>query len=80
VNPANGRTWAARPQDRALRAALQRIVEQPDALAAGLVPPAGGWRGEKPYRAQTERMLADPLAAIPWHPMVLHRGGWPDGS
>jgi hypothetical protein len=74
------RTRAARPQDRALRAALQRVVEQPDALAAGLVPPAGGWRGEKPYRAQTERVLAGPLAALPWHPMVLHRGGWPDGS
>ncbi len=21
-----------------------------------------------------------PVAALPWHPMVLHRGGWPDGS
>ncbi len=22
----------------------------------------------------------DPAAALPRHPMVLHRGGWPDGS
>ena len=25
-------------------------------------------------------ILADPIAALPHHPMVLHRGGWPDGA
>ena len=30
--------------------------------------------------AQTERALAEPTAALPWHSMVLHQGGWPDGS
>ena len=56
--------------------ALSRAV----ALAAGLVPPPGGWRGAPPYRAQTEARLADPTVALPRHPAVLHRGGWPDGS
>jgi hypothetical protein len=66
--------------DTALRAALDGIVSQRAALAAGFVPPAGCWRGEKPYLKQTQRLLAEPFAALPWHPMVLHRGGWPDGS
>ena len=63
-----------------LRAALDAVVSRREALAEGLVPPPGGWRGEKPYLAQTRRVLADPAAALPWQPMVLHRGGWPDGS
>jgi hypothetical protein len=25
-------------------------------------------------------MLADPASALPRYPMVLHRGGYPDGS
>jgi hypothetical protein len=71
---------AARIDDKRLRGALSAIVAQKDALSAGLVPPEGCWRGQKPYLAQTQRLLADPLKALPWHPMVLHRGGWPDGS
>lgn len=74
------RRCAARARDDRLRAALDRIVSQAEALSAGLAPPAGCWRGEKPYLSQTRRLLADPTAALPWHPMVLHRGGWPDGS
>jgi hypothetical protein len=65
---------------RRLRAATQPFVDRPDTLAEGLRPPPGGWRGERPYLAQTERVLADPLAHLPRHPLVLHRGGWPDGS
>jgi hypothetical protein len=38
-------------------------------LFAGLDPPADGWRADVPA---PER--------LPWFPMVLHRGGWPDGS
>jgi len=77
---ADYRARAARHSDQDLRACLEAIVTQREALAAGLVPPDGGWRAEKPYLAQTRRVLADPAAALPWHPMVLHRGGWPDGS
>ena len=67
-------------EDQALRDAVEAVVSQREALAGGLVPPPGCWRGEKPYLTQTRRVLADPAAALPWHPMVLHRGGWPDGS
>jgi hypothetical protein len=74
------RQWEARQRDSGLRGALTAIVAQRDALSAGLVPPAGCWRGEKPYLAQTQRLVADPTGALPWHPMVLHRGGWPDAS
>jgi hypothetical protein len=72
--------WAAKAKDNQLRAALDAVVAQEGALSAGLVPPEGCWRGEKPYVAQTKRLLADPTGALPWHPMVLHRGGWPDAS
>ena len=74
------RIRAGRLIDQELRAALTAILVQTEALSAGMIPPAGGWRGERPYRTQTERILADPTRALPWHPMVLHRGGWPDGS
>jgi hypothetical protein len=74
------RARAAGRDDRRLRAGLEAIVSQREALAEGLRPPQGGWRAAKPYLAQTQRMLADPTAALPWHPMVLHRGGWPDGA
>jgi hypothetical protein len=71
---------AARSADQMLRACLEAVVSQREALAKGLSPPQGGWRAGQPYLAQTQRVLADPAAALPWHPMVLHRGGWPDGS
>ncbi len=38
-------------------------------LAAGLEPPPGGWPAS----------LRSP-ATLPHYPMVLHRGGFPDGS
>jgi len=74
------RARAAAGEDQVLRAALEAVVSQRETLAEGLVPPPGCWRGENPYLAQTRRVLADPAAALPWQPMVLHRGGWPDGS
>jgi DNA-binding MarR family transcriptional regulator len=50
-------------------------------LALGLQPYPDGWRaGRNPYRAQTQAVLADPASALPQYPMVLHRGGYPDGS
>jgi hypothetical protein len=71
--------WPAQTATR-LRAALTDLLERKDLLALGLRPEAGGWRGSKPYLAQTEAMLADPTGRLPHYPMVLHRGGWTDGS
>jgi DNA-binding MarR family transcriptional regulator len=68
--------WRARFGDgaiTALRAALERLVGEPTAalspLFRGLEAPAGGWRASV-RRPET----------LPHHPMVLHRGGYPDGS
>ena len=65
--------------DPELRTSLERTLDHPD-LSAGLQPDPAGWRASKPYAKQTEAMLADPLGRLPHYPMVLHRGGWPDGS
>lgn len=62
-----------------LRRVLEAVIDAP-AFAQGLVPPAGGWRGRPPYLAHTERLIADPRGALPHDPLVLHRGGFPDGS
>ena len=54
----------------ALRAALEPLAEgQPPALFAGLEPYPDNWR------ASVRRP-----ATLPHFPMVLHRGGYPDGS
>ncbi len=74
--------WADRfgaDEVRRLRSALASVLEHPD-LAVGLRPYAGGWRASKPYLARTEALLENPRTALPHYPMVLHRGGWPDGS
>jgi hypothetical protein len=63
----------------ALRRAVQPFLDRPESLSEGLRPPEGAWRAEPPYFAQTERVLSDPLEHLPRCPMVLHRGGWPDG-
>jgi len=49
-------------------------------LSHGLAPYPGGWRGRRPYLTQTQAALRDPRAALPRYLMVLHRGGFPDGS
>lgn len=49
-------------------------------LAKGLTPPDGGWRTHKAYAQRTEAYLQDPRGSLPHYPMVLHRGGFPDGS
>ena len=64
---------------QSLHEAIEEVLARPEALAAGLEPPPGGWRAKRPYLAQTRRLLTDPVASLPRHPMVLHRGGWPDG-
>ena len=50
------------------------------ALSLGLEPYQDGWRSRRPYKAQTDAFIAQPWTALPRHPMVLHRGGYPDGS
>jgi hypothetical protein len=54
-----------------LRGALEPLVSEPGRaqLFAGLEPPPGGWRAG--VRAKD---------TLPHCPMVLHRGGFPDGS
>jgi DNA-binding MarR family transcriptional regulator len=65
--------WVARfgaEPVRELRASLEAVTGSDGTpLLAGLEPPPGGWRAELP-RAET----------LPHFPMVLHRGGFPDGS
>ena len=49
-------------------------------LSLGLEPYAGGWRASAPYVTRTQAVIDDPVSTLPHYPMVLHRGGWPDGS
>jgi hypothetical protein len=42
---------------------------------ANLVRPDGEWN-----TAETKARLRDPFGTLAHHPMVLHRGGDPDGS
>jgi DNA-binding MarR family transcriptional regulator len=53
----------------ALRAALLATAGDSATLAYGLEPSPGGWRAALPRPA-----------TLPHFPMVLHRGGFPDGS
>ncbi|HUP17261.1 MAG TPA: hypothetical protein VM848_14570 [Acidimicrobiia bacterium] len=57
----------------------ERILDHSE-LPAGLTPYPNGWRASKPYADRTQALLADPRWQLPHCPMVLHRGGWPDGS
>jgi len=79
--------WKARfgaAEVRRLRTALAGVLDQRDGqrprLSLGLEPHPDGWRATKPYAEQTKAVIADPLGRLPHYPMVLHRGGWPDGS
>jgi len=54
----------------ALRGALERLATgDPPPLFGGLVPHPDGWRARVP-----------PPSVLPHYPMMLHRGGYPDGS
>ena len=64
---------------RRLWSCLERVLEHAD-LARGLEPHPGGWRANAGYVERTKTMVGNPRAALPHYPMVLHRGGWPDGS
>jgi hypothetical protein len=67
-----------------LRKAMTAVLEQRDRgrmrLARGLEPFPDGWRASGRYLKQTHAILEDPATGLPAYPMVLHRGGWPDGS
>jgi DNA-binding MarR family transcriptional regulator len=70
------RRWRARYGEQALlqlRVSLERLAGAPAAdaqlLMSGMTPYPDGWRASVP-RPET----------LPWQPMVLHRGGFPDGS
>jgi DNA-binding MarR family transcriptional regulator len=63
-----------------LRAALLGVLHEPGRLSTGLEPYPEGWRATKRYLAHTRAMVDDPSTGLPHYPMVLHRGGWPDGS
>ena len=62
-----------------LRNGLDAILSHPK-LVDGLEPHTGGWRLDQRYIALTNAVLADPRAALPNHPMITHRGGFPDGA
>jgi hypothetical protein len=70
-----GRTTVAR-----LHAAASALLGRREGIASGLEPYPEGWRAERKYLPRTEAMLNDPSTGLPQYPMVLHRGGWPDGS
>jgi hypothetical protein len=62
-----------------LRKALAGVLDQ-RRLSEGLHPFPDGWRARKRYVEQTNAVIDDPTGRLPHYPMVLHRGGWPDGS
>jgi DNA-binding MarR family transcriptional regulator len=75
--------WRQRSGDDVVgqaRSAVAGVADQRSALAEGLRPRPEGWRSGRAYLWQTTARLEDPLGTLPHHPMVLHRGGFPDGS
>jgi DNA-binding MarR family transcriptional regulator len=74
-----GAARIGRLRDRLKDVAGHRCGDQPT-ISLGLRPYPDGWRARGRYRAQSQAVLADPWTALPRHPMVLHRGGFPDGS
>jgi DNA-binding MarR family transcriptional regulator len=63
-----------------LMAVLHKTEDGQPLLAQGLMPYPDGWRARKPYETRTLAFINDPAGALPHQPMVLHRGGYPDGS
>jgi hypothetical protein len=62
------------------RAALSTLFARPTGLADTVTPHDGGWRTHKVYAERTAAFIADPAGALPRHPMVSHRGAYPDGA
>jgi hypothetical protein len=57
----------------ALRLALESLATAPDGRASPLL------RGLEPYQDNWRARVRAP-STLPHYPMVLHRGGYPDGS
>jgi hypothetical protein len=62
-------TWQKKFDIRAVRRSLMKLLSEPNVLMRGLEPYPDGWRASVP-RPDTP----------PHYPVVLHRGGYPDGS
>jgi DNA-binding MarR family transcriptional regulator len=62
-----------------IRKGLDTILGDPKFVEA-LEPSPGSWRLDKRYAPLTEAQLAHPRQALPHHPMITHRGGFPDGA
>ncbi|MCU1529183.1 MAG: MarR family transcriptional regulator [Frondihabitans sp.] len=74
--------WSGRvgaPALGELEAALHDVLASP-ALPAALSPRPGLWRTQGRYQRLTEAFVSDPAGRLPHHPVLLHRGGFPDGS
>jgi DNA-binding MarR family transcriptional regulator len=65
---------------KSLLTLLNKSEDKQPVLAQALTPYPDGWRARKPYVTQTSVFLDDPAGSLPQQPMVLHRGGYPDGS
>lgn len=76
LHAATERTW----KTNGLGDALAKVLDQRKPLSEGLRPYPDGWRARKKYLEQTNAVIDDPTGRLPHYPMVLHRGGWPDGS
>ncbi len=63
-----------------IRFANHQTTDGAAVLSLGLRPYPDGWRAQRRYKPQADAVLADPWTALPAYPMVLHRGGYPDGS
>jgi hypothetical protein len=79
--------WKARfgqAEVRRLKASLLSLLDRREGrhalLSRGLEPYPDGWRAGKRYLEHTRAVIDDPSVGLPHYPMVLHRGGWPDGS
>jgi DNA-binding MarR family transcriptional regulator len=70
------RQWQARYGQDAIRA-LRDALEALTTTADGEPPPV--FRAIEPY-PDNWRAMVRPPATLPYYPMVLHRGGYPDGS
>jgi hypothetical protein len=68
----------------ALRTPLEALLASYDGkefrIVSGMHPTVANWRGRKQYVKQTEKVIADPSDGLPHHPVISHRGGWPDGA
>ena len=68
-----GKSASVRPGIRGLRQALDRLAAAPGGQNSPL------WLGLEPYPDGWRASVRRPRT-LPHYPMVLHRGGFPDGS